>query len=446
MLKALASRFADHVACLVTPEQNSVFDANLDALSKHKDIEAMMEDMASEGYWLDPESYMARYRPYSVKDGILTIPVKGVLLHDFPWAAGWATGYTYIWEAFKRGMADPDVRGIALHCHTPGGEVAGCFELVDRMYAMRGQKPIQGFAHEYAYSAGYAIISVCDKITVSQTGGVGSIGVVTSHVDMSKLYDDIGMKITFIHFGKHKVDGNSYEPLSASVKSRIQARIDASGEIFVAKMARNRGMSEKAIRDTEALTYTASEAKEVGLADEIGPLDDAMTAFIADLSTEQGDDQMTDKTTATVTAEQTAALETARAEGFAAGLAKGTTDGATAERGRITAIVNSEEGKKRPKAAVSLAMKSGIDAETANSVLADLAEEAAAVATPAKTDDKKDDAKTNGQTFDASMENGKPKVGGNDEVKTDEEKANSSADILDLAGAAGIPGLRKRTA
>jgi hypothetical protein len=48
------------------------------------------------------------------------------------------------------------------------------FDLVDRMFAMRGKKPIKAYAMEYAYSAAYSIASVADSITVSRSGGVGS--------------------------------------------------------------------------------------------------------------------------------------------------------------------------------------------------------------------------------------------------------------------------------
>jgi ClpP class serine protease len=76
----------------------------------------------------------------------------------------------------------------------PGGEVSGCFDLVDAIYAIRGKKPIWGILNEYAYSAGYAIASACDYVTVPRTGGVGSIGVITMHVDMSKAIDSAGLK------------------------------------------------------------------------------------------------------------------------------------------------------------------------------------------------------------------------------------------------------------
>lgn len=335
----------------------------------------------ADDFWPSADSWLAAYRPYIVKGGILMIPVKGVLIYGMGYAIGsWATGYVYITKALERGLADPEVKGIAFIIDSPGGHVAGNFDLVDKIFAARGQKPIRAFAAENAYSAAYSIASACDTITVSRTGGVGSIGVVTIHVDMSKLMDDIGYKITFIHYGKHKVDGNAYEALPADVKKRIQARIDGLGELFASTVARNRAMDVQAVRDTEALTFTAEEATSNGLADAIGSLDDAIAVFAADMSNQEDDDMSTKDTSAV----DQAAIDTARAEGVTTGTEAGKREGALAERTRISAILDSEEGKKRPAAAFAAALDTDMTAEKAVAFLAKLPEEpkAAAVVDP----------------------------------------------------------------
>jgi signal peptide peptidase SppA len=388
-LNPFLARF-DTVPAMVAPEMRGIFEASLHQVQSQMNSPEFTTAMSSadDNWWGEPGSFRSMIRPYIVKDGILHIPIKGVLLHDFPFQFGsWATGYEYIWKAFERGMSDGSVRGIALICDSPGGEVAGNFDLVDKMFAMRGTKPIRGYASESAYSACYSIISVADpgQVYVSRTGGVGSIGVVTMHVDVSKLMDDIGYKITFIYAGKHKVDGNAYEALDPEVKARIQTRIDELYGVFVSTVARNRAMSEEAVRATEALTFTATQAVSNGLADAIGSLEDAVAAFAADLSLEDEDEKMTEEEKKAAAL----AVENAKAEGIAAGKAEGSKEGASAMRGRIEAIVSSEDGKKRPTLALKMATGekfASLDAETVIGMLAEMPEEKAEAAA-AKVDD-----------------------------------------------------------
>jgi signal peptide peptidase SppA len=412
MLNPLLARF-DNQPILVTTDFRGIFESclhqaalQLERLNAAVDKPKMAEDGEDE-FWFADDDWRSFLRPYVVRDGILQIPVKGVLLHDLPYAFGsWATGYPYIWQAFKRGMGDSSVRGIALVCDSPGGEVAGNFDLVDKMYAMKGEKPVRAYAAESAYSAAYSIASVANKITVSRTGGVGSIGVVTAHIDYSKALDKAGIKVTFIHFGKHKVDGNPYEPLPDDVRERIATRISELGEVFVDTVARNRGMDAQKIRDTEALTYTASQAVENGLADDIGALDDALAEFAVDLSLEPKDEEMdpkTEKGAAPQAAQEQ--LDAARAAGVSEGMAQGRQE----ERARIAGILDSDEGKKRPKAARSLALKGSMSVPEALAHLADFPEEQATVTQPDPNASKgKDGAAAD---FATAMKTGNPEVG-----------------------------------
>ncbi|QXV73600.1 putative capsid assembly protein/protease protein [Rhizobium phage RHph_X2_30] len=385
----LLARF-DQAPALVAPEMQGLFEASLRQTATaiaRLEADTSKPEMRNgdDDFWFADNDWRSFLRPYHVKDGILQIPIKGVLLHNFPYQYGaYATGYFYIWKAVERGLADGNVKGIALIIDSPGGEVAGNFDLVDKMFAHRGEKPIRAYAMESAYSAAYSIASVADSITVSRTGGVGSIGVVTAHIDASKMVEEIGWKITFIFAGKHKVDGNPYEALSPEVKARIQARIDELYSVFVSTVARNRGMDEKAVRDTEALTFTASQATSNGLADHIGTLDDSVAAFAAELSLDEEDETMSGQTNKDTAVDQ-AAVESARTEGHAAGKAEGLKEGANTERARISAIVASDEGKKRPTMALKMATGdkfAALDAETVVEMLADMPEEKAA--TPEK--------------------------------------------------------------
>lgn len=395
--------------CLIDANRVDQVIASLGAvMGDPKLVEAMGSERAEEAFWPEPGHWMNAYRPYQIKDGVLHIPVKGVLLHDFPFQFGsWATGYQYIERAFARGCEDfaaGNIKGIAMVIHSPGGQVAGCFDALDKMVALRDAVgvPVRSFAHEGAYSAAFAIALVENKgIAVSRTGGVGSIGVVTTHYDWSKANDNFGVKVTYIFAGKHKVDGNPDAPLPDDVKANIQARIDELYQVFVSAVARNRGLEEAAVRATEAQCFTATQAVSNGLADTIGSLDDAVAAYVADLSSDEGDDEMSTKDNLAVDqAAHTEAVTTARAEGFAAGK----TEGQTTERTRIAAILATDEAKDRPVAAMATALKTPMTVEAAKDFLASLSVERP----EGWGDADSEDAET---PFDKAMGNG-PEVGG----------------------------------
>ena len=130
--------------------------------------------------------------------------------------------------------------------------VAGCFELAAEIRASRDLKPSVAVVDAACYSACYALASSASKIVCTPSGGVGSIGVVAMHVDYSKMFQEAGVKVTFIHSGDHKVDGNPYEPLPASVKDDIQKSVDSTRTEFVALVATNKGLDTKVVFDTEA--------------------------------------------------------------------------------------------------------------------------------------------------------------------------------------------------
>lgn len=407
---ALLARF-DNAPVLFDENQASSLVANL--THAFQAVERIEEGMRGDvqmqdDFWPQPDSWMARYRPYEVKAGVLLIPVKGVLLHDFPYACGdWATGYIYIRKAIERGLADPEVKGIALIINSCGGEVAGNFDLVDWIYEQRSTKPIRAFAAEHSYSAAYSIASAADKIVVARTGGVGSIGVVTSRVDYTAALEQAGIKIHLIYYGARKVDSYPQTALTKEAEQRIQARVNELGELFVATVARNRSLDADAVRATEAATFTASQSTSNGLADDIGWLDDSVAAFAAELSDRRKGILTMSAGNKNETVVDQAAVDTARSEGFAAGKAEGMTEGAQAAVTRITAVINSEAAQSRPKMALKMALSekfTALDADTIVEMLGDMPEEKAEEAKP--TGGEGADTNATGKNFKEAMDNG----------------------------------------
>ncbi len=225
--------------------------------------------------------------PAKVESRIATMQVVGSLAHrvDSLDAMSGASSYETMAEEIDRLAADPEVDGILLEVDSFGGEAAGCFDLAARIAEAKKKKPIYGVANHYAMSAGYAILSQAQRVFVSQSGEVGSIGVVTTHLDMSGAAAQQGVRATFIHAGKHKVDGHPWAALPEDVRTRLQADVDQVYETFCATVHAGRGSSmtvEKA-KATEALTYIGQKAVDAGLADAVGTKADALAALRADI-------------------------------------------------------------------------------------------------------------------------------------------------------------------
>lgn len=223
---------------------------------------------------------------YDVIANVAIIEVHGTLVQKLgslrPTSG--MTGYDGIRQAFLTAVEDPAVEAIVLDVDSPGGEVSGCFDLVDTIYGARGAKPVHAILSESAYSAAYAIASAADRIVVPRTGGTGSIGVICMHVDWSRALDSAGLKVTFIQYGDRKADGHPEIPLSKEALARFQADINTMGELFVETVARNRNIAASKVRDTEAATYLGSAGVELGLADAVAAPDAAFRALLAELA------------------------------------------------------------------------------------------------------------------------------------------------------------------
>ncbi|OCC05123.1 hypothetical protein BA190_09410 [Labrys sp. WJW] len=220
---------------------------------------------------------------YLADGGIAVLPVYGTLVRRGSWldAMSGMASYQRIEAAVIEMAESPAVRGIMLDIDSFGGQASGCFDLVSSIAEISrvNEKPMWAIANEAAASAAFAIASAADKIWIPQMGVVGSVGVVAAHVDVTKADQMAGQKWTFIYAGERKIDGNPHIPLSDEAKAEEQDDIDDLYASFVDLVAANRRMSAEAVRDTQARVYRGQKAIDVGFADELGTLAEAMQAF-----------------------------------------------------------------------------------------------------------------------------------------------------------------------
>lgn len=241
------------------------------------------------GDWFgEDEDFSRESKPdpgYDLVQGVAVINIAGTLVHRSssirPYSG--TLGYNAIRTAFLGALADNEARAIVLLCNSPGGEVSGCFDLVDTIYSSRGDKPITAICDDMAFSACYALASAADSIVVPRTGGVGSIGVVTMHADWSKALAGAGVSVHIFQHGDRKSAGNPYTPLSKVDKAEIQADIDNLGDLFDETAARNRGVSVASIKEMQARCYMGAAGADAGLADAVMAPDEAFQVLLAEL-------------------------------------------------------------------------------------------------------------------------------------------------------------------
>jgi capsid assembly protease len=200
-------------------------------------------------------------------------------------AASGLTSYAELSAMLNAAVADPAIAGILLDVDSPGGEAGGVFELAQQVRAATAIKPIWAVASDAAYSAAYAIASAASRLYVTQTGGVGSIGVIAMHVDQSVRDAQAGYRYTAITAGEHKNDASPHQPLSETAAQCLQAEVNRLYEIFVTQVAQMRGLEPEVVRATQAGLYFGADAITAGLADVQGSLEMALRDLSSHLAT-----------------------------------------------------------------------------------------------------------------------------------------------------------------
>jgi signal peptide peptidase SppA len=214
-------------------------------------------------------------RYYEVIDGVAIIPVHGSLAQRVggldPYSG--MCGYNQIEHKMEVAQDDDSVRSVLLDVDSPGGQVAGCFDLARKIasYSQRnGGKPIIGIANEQACSAGYALISGCDEIYMPETGIVGSIGVWTLLVDMTRNLASEGVEITMVRAGDRKARGAYFEKADKETVQKMVAWVESTRQQFAAIVAANRSLSLDDVLAQEGDWFHGDEAMERGLVNGIG--------------------------------------------------------------------------------------------------------------------------------------------------------------------------------
>ena len=175
--------------------------------------------------------------------------------------------------AFK----DKATQGVILRINSPGGSPVQAQTIYDEMRRLRKKYPeipLYVVVEDICASGGYFVAVGADRIYVSKSSIVGSIGVLMNGFGFTGLMDKLGVERRLITAGEHKGMLDPFSPLSAQDKDYAQKLIEDVHQQFIAVVREGRGNRLKETPDMfSGLFWTGDKSVQLGLADGFGTLD-----------------------------------------------------------------------------------------------------------------------------------------------------------------------------
>ncbi len=210
--------------------------------------------------------------PVDVVDGVAILPLEGILARrmNLMMQISGGTSTQIAGRELQQLLDDPEVKAIVLAINSPGGTVDGTQSLADQVREGAKRKPIVTWATGVMASAAYWVGSAASEVYIEEpTTQVGSIGVVSTHVDVSRAESLQGVKTTEITAGRYKRAASQYAPLSEEGRATLQQQVDYTYSVFVDAVATHRGASPQRVLDVMAdgRMFLGDQAIRAGLVD-----------------------------------------------------------------------------------------------------------------------------------------------------------------------------------
>ncbi len=201
--------------------------------------------------------------PVVTPGGVAVIQIDDVLVNS----GKYGLKYGFIRSQIQAALDDPKISAILLDVDSPGGMVSGCQELAAFISEAAAKKPMAAFTSSLMASAAYWIGSATGRVFCTETASVGSIGVIMTLVDCSKMLEDFGIRINVIASGKFKAAGHPAMQLSDEARAYFQTHAGNIHAVFRREVAKAMGLDEsKSETWGDAQIFLGADAVNVGLA------------------------------------------------------------------------------------------------------------------------------------------------------------------------------------
>jgi len=216
---------------------------------------------------------------YSVKDKIAVIFAEGSIV-DGKGANGSVGDEKYV-DIVDQIRKDDRIKAVVLRVNSPGGSAMASENIWRALTRMKAsEKPLLVSMGDYAASGGYYIASPADSIFTEASTLTGSIGVFSLFPNVSKLLEEkAGIHFDTVNTGAFSNALTPFFDLSEKENRIMQIRTDSIYSLFLQRVAEGRKLSVEAVNEiAQGRVWTGTKAVSLGLADQVGNLQDAMDA------------------------------------------------------------------------------------------------------------------------------------------------------------------------
>ena len=186
-----------------------------------------------------------------------------------------------ILDKIEKVKYDTSIKGVLLNVNSPGGAVAPSVELAYAIKELREYKPVIAYASGTMASGSYYSSIWANKIIANPGSMIGSIGVIMQGANFEEIMQKIGIKTQTVKVGEYKEAGTPTRSWNTKEKAELEKVINDTYDMFITDVSNARKLKKSNHKDfANAHIFTARQAKEVGLIDEVATISNAKAQLI----------------------------------------------------------------------------------------------------------------------------------------------------------------------
>ncbi len=184
---------------------------------------------------------------------------------------------TLLLAQIKKFRDHDNIKAVVARIDSPGGGVAPSQEIYAELKLLAAEKPLVVSMGSVAASGGYYLAVAAERIFANPGSITGSIGVIMSFPNYRELLGKVGVQTEVVKSGRFKDIGSATRPFTAADRTLLQGLIDDVHQQFVEAVSDGRHMSIDRLQPfVDGRIFTGRQAKDIGLIDELGTLNDAI--------------------------------------------------------------------------------------------------------------------------------------------------------------------------